>query len=234
MKIFPPARAPSPKGVGPCAQQPRRLLRNALKEVATLARVPDQEREQFRGWMSENVQAAWKWHCRAASKPDRALTKAAQAARTLNEAVCSLSKKQRKRLDKLIAQDMRLYDEQRLFETVALHQTVFLLDYLFSTVSGKSPPLMAGIAQLPRGQGRKKHAVGSPIFDDFVFRLLVCVAEAGGELTLNPNDEKGTLLDALEALRPHLPSGLIRNALPCGTLQKIKTQHAKARRLLAT
>jgi len=163
------------------------------------------------------------------------LLRAAEAARTLNEAVCSLNEVDREQLDKLAAHDTLLQREKRLrgstepFQTDELQWTVFLLDRLFNIAVGKVPPLMVGAAALRNERGRKPKTVNNPSFHEFVWLLLSGAASAGGELTLDQNFKKGTLADALNILRKHLPIGVIPNALPFGTIQKIKTAHSKYR-----
>jgi hypothetical protein len=65
---------------------------------------------------------------------------------------------------------------------------------------------------------------------EIVFGLLSAADEARGEFTLNPKRESGTLLDALNVLRPHLPKGLVPNALPIGTIKKLKADFFRPRR----
>jgi hypothetical protein len=56
---------------------------------------------------------------------------------------------------------------------------------------------------------------------DFVRRLRLVAKECGGKLTLDHAHEKGSLLDALGLVRPHLPEGVVPKKLPIGTLKKI-------------
>lgn len=214
-------------------------LAHAAEQAAELACVPTQQRPPFCDWVCCCVQRVWKEPARTVSSKrdraliDRALIKAAKAAQTLNEAVCSLRKEDRNWLEELVARDPLVSEERRLrgstkpFETDELQWTVFLLDRLFSTAVGEVPPLMAGVATLRKKRGKKPGTVNNPEFHDFVWSLLSGAADAGGEFTLDKNAEKGTLIDALNILRPHLPRGVIPNALPLGTIQKIKTSHAK-------
>jgi hypothetical protein len=60
-------------------------------------------------------------------------------------------------------------------------------------------------------------------FENFLTRLFVDVAETGGKLTFTKASETGTLIAALDILRPHLPEGVLPRRLPLGTIQKIKT-----------
>jgi hypothetical protein len=219
----------------------RRLPRGIAEQLAGLACVPDGERELFCDWLRDSVAEVWRQTRRASSKPGPALIKAAATAQTLNEAVCSLNKVDRNWIDRLVAHDPRLYYEKRLlgstepFQPDELHQTVFLLAYLFNTAIGKSPPFLAGTATLPAKRGPKKGAVKDPTFYKFVWGLLTSTDEAGGKtlsLDKNKNQKEGTLVRALDILRRYLPSGVIPDDLSPhrATLQRIRTEHSKARR----
>jgi hypothetical protein len=52
----------------------------------------------------------------------------------------------------------------------------------------------------------------------FTLRLLWDVRANGGRLILDKNRGTGTLLEALNLLRSHLPPGFVPNALPLSTL----------------
>jgi len=81
------------------------------------------------------------------------------------------------------------------------------------------------------GMTQKKRRAGRPNinlqdfwndnFRIFVIRLLRHVRAAGGHLTLDKNTKTGTLIDALNLLRPHLPSGTIPNALSMSILLRL-------------
>ena len=66
---------------------------------------------------------------------------------------------------------------------------------------------------------------------ELVFSLYSAAEETGGELTFDKNKQKGTLVEVLELLRDHLPTGLVPNALPLGTIQKLKTDFFRLTRL---
>jgi hypothetical protein len=66
---------------------------------------------------------------------------------------------------------------------------------------------------------------------ELVFDLLSAARGNYGEFTLDKNRQSGTLLKALDILRPHLPKGLVPNALPVGTIQKLKTEFSRSERL---
>jgi hypothetical protein len=81
----------------------------------------------------------------------------------------------------------------------------------------KQPPKPVGRP----GRTRSVRLVGS--FDQFVLRLLWNVREAGGQLTLDKNSGHGTLMRALELLRPHLPPMLVPHGPALSSLQRLKT-----------
>ena len=55
----------------------------------------------------------------------------------------------------------------------------------------------------------------------FTFFLLLEVRDAGGRLTINKNAGRGSLLDALALLRPHLPRNFIPRSPPLSTLARV-------------
>jgi hypothetical protein len=79
----------------------------------------------------------------------------------------------------------------------------------------------------PRPKGRPFRPVSWGLvpgsLSGFTLRLLWDVRTAGGHLTLDKNSAKGTLPEALNLLRPHLPPGFVPQRLPVSTLQRIKT-----------
>jgi hypothetical protein len=83
----------------------------------------------------------------------------------------------------------------------------------------------------PNPQGRPRrgafslHLSGSLV--EFTLRLLLDVRAAGGRLSVDKNLGGGTLLDALNLLRPYLPRGFIPRKLPVGTLDRVRTLDRK-------
>ncbi len=60
----------------------------------------------------------------------------------------------------------------------------------------------------------------------FIAHLEFSARAAGGHWTLNKNDERGTFIDALEVLKPHLPPNFIstKGRYPFSSYQKILTR----------
>ena len=171
------------------------------------------------------MQSVWDLDRRAvSSKPDHALLKAAKAARTLNEAFCSLNKDDREWVESLIARNNRYGEFQREFML-----TLSRIDDLFNTAIGKPMMTIPGTATLRNKKGRAKGAVKDTIFETFIRHILLFTTDAHGELTFDKDSETGTLVEVLNALREHLPKGVVPNVLPYGTIQRIKTKFSKDR-----
>jgi hypothetical protein len=206
----------------PPTQTPPELPRDVAMQVAKLARVPAHERETFCDAICETVQEVCETDRRAvSSKPDRALFKAAEAARTLNEAICSLNKDDREWVERLMARPVYRELPREFLQMVSQ------IDDLFSTAIGESSPLIPGAAALRYKRGRRKGAVGNMMFGLLIRRLWLWATEHRGKFTFDKNHEKGTLIDALNILRPHLPKRVVPNALPYGTIQRIITKYKK-------
>src|SRR4051812_21287049 len=146
----------------------RPLLRDEALRVAILARVHNNERGPFCDAICAGVKTIWDQDRRAvsskpgrkaagaaprravSSKPGPALIKAAGAARALNEAVCTLSKQDRKWVDGIAARHPWLSNEERLlpstdlFELDELHRTTWQLAFLLNTAIGRPSPVLAG------------------------------------------------------------------------------------------
>jgi hypothetical protein len=78
-----------------------------------------------------------------------------------------------------------------------------------------------------RQEGRPAGAVQNSASQDFVRKLLECAILNGGALTLEKNNSKGSLIEALALLAPYLPEGVDPEKLSASTLQRIVTTHRK-------
>jgi hypothetical protein len=215
-------------------------LRDDVERVAELARIPVTERELFCDYVCDTVETVKKLDRRATSaKPGDALVKAADAARALNEAVCSLKKEDREWVDMIADSHPSLFQVERirgtrgttdLFQINELNYTVWLLATLFNFAVNRSSPIVPGVVGSP-GRTSKKSGIGRDMmFEFFLARLDTATAEAKGRLSFNKNLCTGSLVKALDRLRLHLPEGVIPPALNRWTIQEIRTTRAKARR----
>ncbi len=190
-------------------------------QVAHVAGVPSEERDQFCELVQGTVQTVWQLDGRARpSKSGQALDEAAQAARALHKAFGKLNKQDREWLESFLVPNP--YYMGRLRE---LPLTVWRLAHLFSTAVGKSLPRGTVQVLSPKKRDWRLRTVKDVIFENFLSHLFVDVAETGGQLTFTKDSGTGTLIAALDILRPHLPEGVVPNRLPLGTIQKIKTNY---------
>jgi hypothetical protein len=218
---------------------PPPALRDDVKRVAELARIPVTEQEPFCDYVCDVVDMVRRLDRRAVStKPENALVKAAEAARALNEAVCSLKKGDREWVNMIADKHPSFSQEERIrgttepFQINELNLTVWLLASLFNFAINQSSPIVPGVVGVP-GRRSKKSGIGKDMmFEFFLVRILTATTEAGGGLSFNKNDGTGTLVNALGILRPHLPRGVIPLALRLSAIQQIKTKQTKSRRRL--
>jgi len=66
---------------------------------------------------------------------------------------------------------------------------------------------------------------------ELVFSLLSAARDNYGDFTLDKNRQGGTLLKALDILRPHLPKGLVPNVVSGGTIQRLIKEFSRLERL---
>jgi hypothetical protein len=198
---------------------PPRLPWEEAFRISDLARVPPSERELFRDCTCGLVEEIW-WRDQEAApvRPGPALMKAAKAARMLHESQLRLDNQDRDWLIRILEREPAVF--RRQFER--LPQTMWQLDFIFSTATGT--PMRSDNERPSSNRGRKQGSVNNRVFQKLVRDLLLAAFAAEGELTLDKNFKKGTLIDALEILREYLPTGLVPNVLPLGTIQKIKTR----------
>jgi hypothetical protein len=99
-----------------------------------------------------------------------------------------------------------------------LEHTVHNIAIVFGAAAGKPAP------DPPVKTFRRRLKVKDQVLVELVFDLRILAEEFGGEFTLDKDreaDRPGSLVEALELLRDHLPEGIVPNALPLGTIQKI-------------
>jgi hypothetical protein len=208
-----------------------------VKRVAQLARISDTEQGTFCDYLCDTVEMVWKLDRRAvSSKPGNALVKAAEAARALNEAVCSLTEEDREWVNMIADRHPSLSQEQRirgttaLFDINELNYTIWLLATLFNFAVNRSSPLVSGKVGVP-GRKSKKSGIGNDMMFEFVLqRILTATAEAGGRLRFNRDKGTGTLVGALDILRKTLPRGVIPAALNLSAIKQIRAKHTQSRK----
>lgn len=195
-------------------------LTSELPHLANIARVPPKQRARFGRAILNIVLAGWENTDtrQAASKllsNNAALSRAMEALRTAKRALADLDERDRKALSWPIAEVEGGID--RFFEWVMGEVEVV-------------QPLARRPGKRRPGRRRGTGAVRNWFFQVFVRDLLRAAKAWDGKLTLDQHESAGTLIKAIDLLKPSLPEGLVPNALPLKTMQRIKTRVAAERR----
>jgi hypothetical protein len=213
-----------------------KLPREPALELARLAKVKRSEIEYFCDAVSNTVNEVWQKDRRASSpKRSTGLVAAARAALTLNRAICKLNKEDQKwllhilRTGEFRSRNMAWSGKLEPYEQWDdFSQRVWVIAADLSTAAGLSgPPSFPGLAD---------HRPGISRIRDISFALVVSqlrsrATECGGGFKYNKRYQSGTLLQALEVLRPHLPNRVIPRALPLTTIDRLIAASNKASRL---
>jgi hypothetical protein len=197
------------------------LPRNVVRQLATLARVPTTEQEEFHEQFSLSFARTWQRGRAVSSKPGSALVRAARAAKTLQQEFHRLSQQDRERVENLRSSS--------IFSKTSLGPTITELAIVFNHAIDRPSQNLA----VPRvfRQRQVRFTVKNQMLRELVFSLLSAAYDNYGKFTLDKNRQSGTLLKALDILRPHLPKGLVPNALPVGTIQRLIKEFSRIERL---
>jgi hypothetical protein len=190
-----------------------------LLQLAGLARIPAENYKLFFELAREGVQLAWETDELANSgrawTKSASLVRAAKASLNLYEELGNLKQKERAWLQKILVQSQGFLGT----ELSEVRSAAYRLAALLNVAIGKPP---SAVVSSPHQAGRKSSAVKNPNFQNFVFQLLIYASTCGGNLSLEKNIGKGTLLTALELLAPHLPDGFEPSTLSMSTYQRLK------------
>ena len=147
------------------------------------------------------------------------LDRAADAARSLQDAFDDLNADDREWVEQLLAKT------QYKYWIPALPRAVQGLAGLFSIAVGRAPPQGSSA---PNKRGRRRGDVKDLVFREFVRYLLVVTEEwCSGDLTFDRVYEEGTLLDTIKILRRYLPKGSVPTPLPLMTIQRIRDKSTR-------
>jgi hypothetical protein len=202
-----------------------------MAEVARLAKVSPERQDRFTGEVFWLLVGAWQsseFRLTARErKSDALLKKAESGARAAYAALRALSPPQRDVFERafLVAGCCRELLNADVEAPAGLGLGVLeAMVEAFACITGKSPTFEA------RGHGRPKKTPNDWQFRTLVGVLWQTVNKYGGELTFscNANKASGTMVDALNALRPLLP-----RLIPLALDQKAKTI-ARIKRTLRT
>ncbi len=218
------------------AGMPNREERHELALGLTkLAGVPDQESGHFFNAVLDDVENIWKQDWRAGGwKLSEALGKAHEASLTLNEAIGSLREDDRRRLEGLLSQKPIFHLREHPCEEQLRELTMMVkeLASLFSVSIGKSGPSpVPGTDRLRNKAGRRRRTSNNPTFEMVIRHLRLWAKDTGGKFTFDKNyPDRGSLIKALNLLRPCLPTGVVPepNDMSFATIQDIITKQNKS------
>jgi hypothetical protein len=232
--LIAPPRKPSP-------QDERR--RAATAELARIAKIPPYARKRFdadvfflligASQTASFREVARKWN------DDRPVREAEKAVRAAHDTVRALGEPQRAVFEeafRAVCECNEIVADGTFDEAPTEVGARILAGMVeaFARITGKSPDFEPG-----GGRGRPKGTVGNWQFQHLVELLWRAVNEYGGELTFGckENVGSGTMMDALEILRPLLPPSLMPRHLPAKTIERVRAtldKKAPARRFLFT
>jgi hypothetical protein len=223
-------RMPNPKRYPPLAQLKLVAERLAAKVVPVthvpgkpLARTDDQP--LFVESVVELVLRLRERDRRATgTKPGGLLDEAAKAARRLDHAYTHMNQRDREWVEHIKQLDSHLWAH----EIHDMQTTISHLSILFHFALGKTYPLPKRAWHGRLGMGGAK--VRDQLLRELVFGLLRTAKETRGKFTFNVNSAGGTLADALDRLRPHLPNGLVPQPLHARTIQRLKNEFSRLSR----
>jgi hypothetical protein len=153
------------------------------------------------------------------SKPGPDLRKAAEATRSLLKSFDRLRQEDRDWVDNLCAQST-LWGEG----IEGLNTTILNLAIVFNHAVGRPSPIPRKSLVLNEKLGVKPLSIRDQMFREIVIGLMNAAVENRGKFTLDSTCKTGTLIEALDLLRCHLPEGLVPDDPPAGTIQRIKKQ----------
>jgi hypothetical protein len=178
-----------------------------LARFAELARVPESKQEDFRILILRLLCDTWIRECRLRlTSKNVALSRAASTLRSAKQALADLDEHDRKEFWQPISEVENGIDK-------------FLL-------------LASGGFEVRRVRehrgGRRPGTVNNASFQSFAQEMFIAVEASGGRLTIEKNIGRGTVVKAIDILKPHLPHRFIPKQLPFSTLQRIKLRVSKA------
>jgi hypothetical protein len=187
---------------------------DALK-LATLARVPPEQHELFFDLVHWAISLVWMRDRRAIRYDAAQLERIAEAARTLHQEFGRLDPLGTKWVERLWRRTFWYNEWLR-----DVPETVFRLAHLFSSSAGMSPPRPPGAAPPKHQKSIRDKTRADVMFLDFAGLLKRVASDSGGKLGLDPANRRGTLVDAVNLLKPHLPVGVVPDKFPFSAFKK--------------
>lgn len=206
----------------------------SLLHLAALAQVPAEYRQRLRQAVSYEIDREWFWQTQP---PSSARKRALPQLKRLSKLLFELSATFRDLNDSACLALVRASDLPRTPERDQPLNEYQLTHYqrMTEALAGQAAAALELRRQHKPSRGRGRRAGGELLrpgepgsLARFTLRLLWDVEANGGVLTLDKIRKKGTMLEALNLLRSHLPPGFVPNAPPLTTLERIKALATKA------
>jgi hypothetical protein len=201
---------------------PKAPSEETLRQLADLLVVPPEQHEFFFESVRSNVQTA----CELNGLAKRGLAgkrgkKLMGAALTLYDTVGNLSKGERALMEEIFNKANFIFDKISSGGVPGLEQTAHQLALLASLVTGKAPPRYP--SQLPEspGRGRRVGTTKHPVFQQFVWDLLISIKVADGKFSFEKLTPRGTLVQAINKLTRSLPDKFVPKPFPGSTVQRL-------------
>jgi hypothetical protein len=188
------------------------LATEAATMLVELARVPEENGEQFVKEAAKELHKVL-WYQEHHGAKD--LAELERGLRIAQRAYQRLTPIQTELLDDILAPDQVTWANALVMMIVSCHAlTNRDVSPLFRDANAGLNP--------KRGRGRPKNSLNDPLFHLLVKSIATIVRANGGHLTLDSKEKRGTWVEALIALRPRLPVGLIKQSLPLSTIERIQ------------
>jgi hypothetical protein len=210
---------------------------DSLSKVVALARIPTKRGERMLELLAYEIDREQYWHMQSLYSKKNSRKVALAQLKRLAEASSKLD---------ATLQNLNVSAFLALVRTVNLPSSpqypppldepgLVLYKRMTEAFAGQSLAALAVRQQSKPRRGRGRPASGElrrpgepGSLIRFTLRLLWDVAANGGRLTLDRNSGKGTLVEALNILRLHLPRKFVPRELPVSTLARVKAMAAKA------
>jgi hypothetical protein len=224
---------PSPTDVATSQGTPP-LPDDVLERLADLGHVPATQRECFFESVRMNVQTACELdglgRLGLANKRGESL---AHAALALYDVIGNLNERERSSIERILEGKAKFIFHRISNEEIneginGLEEAAYQLALLFSLVTGRPRPRVPSQPPDPPVAGRKSGTVEHWAFQNFVSDLLISTTAANGRLTLSRTYRTGSLIKAIDVLKPYLPDHFVPTPLPTRTLQRVKDACSRA------
>ena len=218
---------PSPTDVATSQSAPP-VPDDVLERLAGLGHVPATEREFFFESVRMNVQTACELDgLGRLGFANRRGQRLAHAALALYDLIGNLNERERSLIERILEGKAKFIFHRISNEEIneginGLEEAAYQIALLSSLVTSRPRPRLPSQPPDPPVAGRRSGTVEHWAFQNFLYDLLISTTEANGRLTLRREYKSGSLIEAMNALKPYLPAHFVPTPLPIRTLQRVR------------